>query len=525
MTLLSVNELDKIGVIYDVHAAELPAQAFTEGRNVRFADGSVQSRFKDRALGPGTPFVWAFPTARTITGEATWIAISNNNAYTYQSDTFTSILGPAIVQPERGRWNGGLLGGVAVLNSGNGTPQVWMDTPPTTPLIPLPNWPTGYKCASMRVYKNYLVAMDVTRNGRRQQSTLLWSHPADPGTVPISWNIADTTRDAGDVSLSETPGAIIDLCTLKDTAIIYKEDSVWGMQWIGGTYIFRFYKIFSDFGVANRDCVVEYLPGIHAVFTGTDFIRHNGQSYTSVVDGRMRSLFRSFTPATLQSAFLCTMAQFSEVWLCWATQPYENPLEVDQALVWNWANETLVLLDLQPGTTWAVAGLIADPLVISNTWDAATEEWGLAYPNWGLPLQAAGSIGLVGCGPQGIFRIEGGDTTRTGYVERKDYGIPHLTDKPPDMSIRKFLSRVYPRFTGAVGNQFAVSLGVSDILDTPPVFQPQPMFQIDVHLSLPVIMTGRLLHLRVDFAEMQPWKFNGFDLEVRAAGRWIDGLL
>ena len=74
------------------------------------------------------------------------------------------------------------------------------------------------------------------------------------------------------------------------------------MQFIGGTYVFRFYKIFDDFGIANRDCAVEFSSGKHCVFTGTDLVVHDGQTSLSVVSGKMRKLLRSLDMPQIRSS-------------------------------------------------------------------------------------------------------------------------------------------------------------------------------------------------------------------------------
>jgi hypothetical protein len=524
MAIVSFNQLGSMGVVYDSHPAELTPQVWSDGRNIRFYDNAVQSRRQDLTLELSQGGKYLIPLGRTGSGLSTWVLVGNGKIHAYEGDDMWQLQGVTPVDPLNGRWSGAFLGGVLVLNNGDGPPICWTDTNPGTLLKPLPFWPSGATANCLRAYKQYLVALDIVQNGQHLPTTVLWSHPADPGSVPPSWNIADPTHDAGEAHLSETGGTLLDCCTLKDVNVLYKDDSVWGMQYVGGTFVFRFYKMFGDFGIGNRDCVVEFLPGQHFVFTGRDLIVHNGQEYRSVVNGRMRNIVRKMSPKQIENSFVMTNPQYDEVWFCYPSVDNLDNGIVDTAIVWNWGNDTLVLNDLTMGMTFGASGWVTDPIVDVLRWMDAPEPWDAHLEPWGAPKVMPGAFQALALAGNSFIKIEGGAQTKEAFVERRDYGIPAAANQPPDPAIRKFISRFYPRFSGQPGDMFQMKFGVSDVIDKPPVWVKEATFTMDSDLSVPTIMTGRYIHQRVEVHPQSDWKYNGVDLEVRPAGRWIDGL-
>ena len=168
-------------------------------------------------------------------------------------------------------------------------PQLWNPVSSSQLLIDLPNWPASTECRIMRSYKNFIIALDVTKSGTRDRRLVKWSHPAAAGTFPNSWDETDTTKDTGEYHLGETEGAILDSLTLRDVNVIYKDDSIWGMQHIGGLLIFRFFKMFGEYGSLGKNCAVEFEAGKHLVFGRDDVFVHDGNQMQTVLRGKTRA--------------------------------------------------------------------------------------------------------------------------------------------------------------------------------------------------------------------------------------------
>ena len=58
-----------------------------------------------------------------------------------------------------------------------------------------------------------------------------WSHQADPGTVPASWDETDPALDAGEKTLSDSPGDNITGMQLGEDFIVYKYETCHVMRY------------------------------------------------------------------------------------------------------------------------------------------------------------------------------------------------------------------------------------------------------------------------------------------------------
>ena len=180
-----------------------------------------------------------------------------------------------------------MLNGIAFLNNPNDVPQAWTPSASNN-FDALSNWDANHTCRALRPYKNFLIALDVTKTATRYPHLVMWSDAADPGLVPGSW-VPSATNRAGEYPLSETDDFVVDGLSLRDTFVVYKQESCWGMQLIGGDNVFRFYRMFDNVGVLGAHCAIEFKRGQHAVFAPDDIVIHDGVTARSIVDNRVKS--------------------------------------------------------------------------------------------------------------------------------------------------------------------------------------------------------------------------------------------
>ena len=523
MAIAALAPAGATGIIKDINPAELPATAWSDGRNIQFVDGAIQSAPGPLPLLADIGFTprWCMPVGQTAGGLAAWVVASTTKVYAYIETVLTDITHAAgdYTGGDTFRWNGDVLSGVTILNNFTDVPQCWTQSDESIPLIDLPNWNANWRAQAIRSYKQFLIALNVTKSGTRYPTLVKWSHPADPGTYPSSWDETDPTKDAGEYPLSETPGSVVDCLPLKDVNIIYKTDSVWGMQFIGGTYVFRFYKIFDDFGIANRDCAVEFSSGKHAVFTGTDLVVHDGQTSVSVVSGKMRRMLRSFDMPQIRSSYLVTNPLLKEVWLCFrATTDGLNP--ANMAMIWNWESGALSLREL-PEYNFLANGRLDPPLTGVVTWGNIGKPWEEVVGEWGEAVTVPALVRLMGLSGQTIFWAESNlVNSQTCWVERTHLGVQMESSAPPDLSRRKFISRIWPRITGKPGTVVEITLGWSDDVMKGMTWLAPRQYVLGVDTSVDVILSGKMFGLRIESTGQSQWVFNGLDVEVKPAGRW-----
>lgn len=522
MSIVSIAPAGSLGILKDSSPAELPPTAWSDGKNVQFIQGQVVSAPDAVSIYPATPipFNTAIATPVASDSQATWLLAGAAKIYAYTSNILTDVsraVGGAYTGGADTRWTGGVLGGVGFLNNGVDLPQAWLTADPLVKVIDLANWPSNTSARCLRSYKQYLVALDITKAGVRKPTLVKWSHPADPGTVPISWNETDPTKDAGEYPLSETAGSCIDCLPLRDVNLIYKQDSVWGMQYVGGTYVFRFYKVFGDFGVPQKDCVVEYVSGRHFVFTGNDMLVHDGQTVTSVASGKIQKLFKTLSAQQLQTCYVALSSISKEVWVCLRLAS-DSTIAADTAVTYNWESGAISLRTL-PDYVFVANGRLDPPVSNTVTWETALSPWNAHAEMWGEAIAVPSQMRMLGITASELYWVDAlAISTVYCWVERLHQGVPVRAGRPPDLSAQKFLTRIWPRFTGRTGDTVTITLGASDSVAFPPVWEMEQQFRIGIDAYLDCTITGKLFSIRLESVNTAQWTYAGMDAEVIASG-------
>jgi hypothetical protein len=521
MAIISVASPGKFGIIQDRPPAELPPEAWSDGQNVQFLNGVTRSTSDPvTLLSTGTEqYIGAIAGPVTSSGFVSWLLTGTAKIVAMVAEELTDVtrISGDYTGIASARWSGGVLGGVTVLNNSYDIPQYWSAPDILTKLIDLPNWPSTARAGCLRPYKQFLVALDITKAGVRYPTMVKWSHPADPGVAPASWDITDPTKDAGEYPLSETPGPCVDCLPLRDTMVIYKQDSVWAMQYIGGTFVFKFVKLFGDFGIPNRDCAVEYQSGKHFVFTGNDLLVHDGQTVVSVASGKIRERLKSITVAQLQTAYVVQNPSAQEVWLCYR-QTTDSVVASDLAIVYNWADQSFSFRSL-PNMRFIAAGRLDPPVGGVTTWGTVVGTWADHKEEWGEATIVPALTRMLGVGELVLYWVDALPfSTQKGWVERKYLGFPARANVPPDMSTEKFVTRLWPRFTGTAGTVVYIKLGAADSVAEDIVWDPPQQFIIGQDKFVDCTLTGKVFAFRIDSEATAQWTYSGMDAELVVTG-------
>ena len=355
MPFIPYHNLGSVGFVPDRSPYDLPPEAWSWVENVRFdARGAAPVAGDEEVLSEATitpTWLTQYPTVR----EPSWMYGDLQSIWLYTRGRHYDISRTGGYNGDkRQRWNHCMLNGVTVLNNTVDAPQQWVGFIPSRTLGNLENWPSGYRCQFIRSFKNFLFAGNIKHGGRTFPYRLMWSHPAGPGEVPISWDIADPAREAGEVDLADTNDYLVDAHSMGDILVVYKESSIWALQFVGGVDLFRRWKISDSHGLLARDCVMP-LPGGHLVVGQDDMYIHTGQqgSETSVLDYRARRwLFNDIDLTYYYNSFLVKNRRDKEVWFCY---PQRGEEFATTALIWNWQDKGVGRRDL-PGTPFAFGG-------------------------------------------------------------------------------------------------------------------------------------------------------------------------
>ena len=516
MSIIRLPAIGQNGAIFDPGLTDQPPDGWNFVRNVRFRDGVAEQVYGTQAFGYAhpTPLYHLAYNADAI--DRYWVGAGLSKVYaSYDGsgawgDITRTTGGDYSASSARG-WNSSVLNGILLLNNGVDLPQFWAAPSPSTKLANLTNWPSTFRCKSLRAYKNYLIALNVSTTAPvYYPHRVLWSHPADPGTVPASWDTTDVTRDAGSVDL---PGDdhVVDGGTLRDSFIVYKERSTHVMRFVGGQYIFAFNQAFTESGILAPNCWTEF-DGQHFVMTNSDIIRHDGVSAQSILDGRMRRwLFQNLDADNARMAFVCKQWYFSEIWFCF---PEAGASACNLAIVWNYKNNTLSVRDI-PDLRHAASGLVGASSL--TTWDSDTLPWISDSLSWNANEIAPNLQRLLMCSPTNgaNYLADSGYQYAGGFIPAS-LERTGLTFGAPDRI--KTVRSVRPRFRWA-GNQVTLQLGTQTDPYEAVTWADPVTFTIGQDYQADSIVSGRYIAFRLA-SEAYQWQLDGLDFDVVLSGRY-----
>jgi len=338
--IVPVNFVGKTGLITDQPPFDLPPNFWSDCRNVRFELGGIERSpsWRTNATAGGSPLSYGLFFVHSLIGKF-WVSTGLASVISISGATVTDIT--RLAGPYTGTtqdfWQGGMFNDHLILNNGVDVPQYWDLPNAATDLADLPNWPATHRAKIVVPFKEFLVALDVTISGERDDRLVMWSHPADPLNIPPSWDVADETLDAGQVSLSEGEDRIIDALQVGNQLMIMTGSQTWAMTFIGGQDIMAFRRVFSEIGALTQGCAATFLNKVFQV-TGDDFVIHDLQSVTSIgYDRTKRWFFSQLTSASYDKVRVVRKMTAKEIWITFSSGGTEvNNL----ALVWNWQFDT-----------------------------------------------------------------------------------------------------------------------------------------------------------------------------------------
>ena len=525
MPLISINEVGSVGIVRDLPPESLPPEVWTDGRNVRFLDGkAVKFKGQIEVFDPPSVMpIWAM-SVRTATAHF-WMYASTEKVFALTGGVHTDITrtsGGNYGTTENLLWNGGIIGGIPVINNGVDDPQMWSPIGAGTPLVPLSNWPAATKAQILKPFKNQLIALDITISGDRFPGRVLFSSIADVGAVPASWDKADATKNAGDADLTDQhSGNIIDGLPLRDIFVIYRTISTWGAQSLEDQRVFRFYPILVTSGLLATDCVKVTPKGTHHfLMTGDDLVIFDGQNIESVIDKRMRRfLSNNIDTDNFARSFVAPNYRNREMWFCF---PEIGFTRATHAIVWNMQDNSVGHRELSD-ISFIAPGTV-DEDEPDDTWDGASGVWDTDNSIWDLVNFRGLSLDMLACDPVNtkLFLMDNSNqlngTNMTSFVERTGLAIAGQDrQRRPivDMTRRKLAKRVWPRVSGG---PIEVQVGTQETLEGPITWGEVKTFDPATQHFVDVCEHGRLLAIRFKSNIDVAWELQGYDMEIELLG-------
>ena len=532
MPRVTVRNVGALGVIPDLDQPphEMPPEAWSRVQNINFIDGSARRALGESAV-EGAPSVvptYLFPAASFTS--SLWVYTNLLKVFAVVGGVHTNITRQtAAVDVDYtgaldNRWNGGWLGGVMILNNGVDDPQNWNPIATGTKLIVLPNWPASTTARTIRVYRNFLVALDVTKAGTRFPTMIKWSHPAEPGTIPVSWDETDATKLAGEKSQSETPGFLVDAAPIGASLMVYKEDAVIRMDRIPTNDVFGFKHLSTRAGLMGIDCAKEFLPGKQIAFTlDADVMVTDGQQMSSVTDRQVRAHLESLVDgANRGRSFVVVDPLSRQVFVCF---PEQGKTYCTKAAIWNWEDNTWSFKQISD--TVDIKSGIYDESAPSETWNSDSEVWDADVTTWNERLYKALAYKMLGAFVTDNQLWEHnvsqklGTTAYTSVLERTGLAlVGQGRDGQPkvDPTSVKQVTEIWPLMSATQSMTLSVSVGAQDTPTGPITWDGPYNFDPTVDQKVDVFIEGNYIAVKFESAAETPWKFYGYGLQLDVVG-------
>lgn len=509
-------------------------QAFTFGQNVRLRNRKVMPLLGAQALTVPPAFEARWVAAGFSATTPLILLAGQGKVFTLSGGSYVDItnVGGDYTENAQGRYTLELFDGLPIINNGIEVPQVWSPPLPATKLVDLPNWPAAYRCQSLRSFMSHLIALNVTKTSTVYPHLVAWSHPAEPGAVPTSWDITDPTLDAGEFTLADTDaGAIVDGIKFGTQFLILKESAVHAMRFVGGVNRFRVDGVTASYGLFAKDSLraVPARKGIVFWVDQTALVAYDGNEFGFPFAGKLEDYFFDALDSTRKNEIFAVVNRaVNELQVFF---PTENSRGCEQALVWNYKENTTTLRT-SVGIAYAAA-VIADNLsaLISGA------DLGVPYSEEVLHAENIGFQREVAAGrEQIVLEVRPALVEDTGEAFVQDVAITHYGQSPQayverlslpvsnymrqeyvlDFTRRKIISEVWPHITlGAVD----VEIGVQESQQDTIVWSAPMRFNAgekSVKLTRPA--AGRFISVRFRQVGTQPFMLTGFDIEVDVLG-------
>jgi hypothetical protein len=534
--LTPVRNIAKYGIICDCDPYTLPVGAWSFGVNARFRNGKVTRGpvYRNvRSLSVASPrFLYGFsPTAGV---ESAYIGYLSGQVYltTPAAQTDYSISG-YVPSSTEAVWTACHVGGLPYINREDRVP--WYLPSGATQFVAIPGWNANDRAHIIRSSNSAIIAFNVTESAVNYPTMIRTSSFAIAGTPPASWDYTTPSTNSTRNILADMESSIVDAQTLHNDVYIYGSNETWLMQFVAGTQIWAYRKVFDNRGAINANCSIE-VNGMHYVFGEDDIWSHDGTVPKSISDGRVRE----FIYATLDRSrafrfFVTHNPALKEIHFCYVSGdqktafPGYNQSGFDgcnRQAVYNYAFDTWTFDDIPYCYYAARANIDVSLTYATITTTYATQ--GGTYQDQSnstkKPLCYVGdnnttysltrsmyAFDQYGPGSIAPFAV---DTNATAgfYLEHGGIDLTSIGKDLPDFIL---LSSVYPQGrldTGAVPVSFVV--GGADYYTSLPVLSaPQTWNGSDLY-KLDFNMAGRYLTMQITLADYKSITLTGFDLDL-----------
>jgi hypothetical protein len=281
----------------------------------------------------------------------------------------------------------------------------------------------------IRSFSGFMVLLSTTESGNPYPQRVRWCVFGQPS----NWtNDINGNGQAGWNDLADDVGFILWATAFNNYLCIYKERSIYLMQYVGPPTIFSFQRVINGVGLLAQRAVAD-LGDEHAFLGSDNFYTFNGISIEPIGTPIKDFFFADLDPGFRNRVQAFVVEEDDEVWWIYssgATTYADGTAKVegdpDRAVVWNYLNNTWSIRD-NPGTYWFYYHQVTQ-----NTWQTIPDlSWAATSGFWNdkrflsnYPLNIGGMMdgSMVQYG--GVFDKLGVPYTKSLQTKFFDFGKP-----------------------------------------------------------------------------------------------------
>lgn len=518
MTLVSLDNAGRFGLVQDPKVDSIPVEAWNRLSNIRCRHGALQGIGNDfNIYVNGTEAPRFFFNLRNPT-DPHWISCANDRVYKVNGGANTDItkVGATYSGIASSVWSGIDFHRHQIVNVNNGIDYPQALLPGASNLVDLPNWPVNTFCKYMNAYKNFLIGFGITKAGVLHSNRIKWSDIADTGQLPYSWDETNLTTLAGETDeLERGGGQILAAKILNDINYVYKDNSIWMMYPRNDLRVFNFKEMNVEQGLLAPYALCAMYKKHYLMVSG-DVVYNDGQRLTSIISGTNRKwLFDNLHGTHFSKTVLVPNYRDKELWICFPD--LDSTGYLNQALIYNietfsWSRRRL------DNFSYLASGLV-DSSMVSQIID---DDLGVIDLDDSI-------IDAVDYNPT-FERILAGDvmngtywqmdTESHGYMDGGSWERHGLTITGRDRfnewkfgaNVSKLVTRIYPKFTGK--GRFNVWIGRSKVPEGQITWAGPEIYTIGEMPHLDFIVAGEAIALRFEALDPYAWTYSGCDMEL-----------
>jgi len=281
----------------------------------------------------------------------------------------------------------------------------------------------------VRSFLGFLVLLSTTESGNPLPQRVRWSVFGQPE----NWtNDVNGNGQAGWNDLDDDVGFILWAEVLNNYLAIYKERSIYLMQYVGGTPIFSFQRVISGVGLLAQRGVAD-LGDEHAFVGSDNFYTFNGISISPIGNNIRNFFYQDLDPTYANRIQAFVVEEDDEVWwvysstsTTYADGSAKAPGDPDRAVVWNYLDDTWSIRD-NPATSWFYYRQLLEytwQTIPDLSWSATPDYWSHRRFLANFPLNIGGMNDGTMVQYGGVFNKLGLPFTKKVQTKFFDFGKP-----------------------------------------------------------------------------------------------------